>query len=133
MMQIKRKMINIADIVIEDKRWSDFGIQDLADRTFSIVFDVLNLQYIITSLPTSGTLKQGTNTISSSDLPYTSKVKDPMVTYTPNTSFSGTDTFNFKLNDLIDDSNVATVTINVSGDGFNLEDDNNKIQVSRQK
>ena len=94
------------------------------------VFDVLNLQYIITSLPTSGTLKQGTNTISSSDLPYTSKVKDPMVTYTPNTSFSGTDTFNFKLNDLIDDSNVATVTINVSGDGFNLEDDNNKIQVS---
>lgn len=43
MMQIKRKMINIADIVIEDKRWSDFGIQDLADRTFSIVFDVLNL------------------------------------------------------------------------------------------
>ena len=36
-------MINIADIVIEDKRWSDFGIQDLADRTFSIVFDVLNL------------------------------------------------------------------------------------------
>jgi hypothetical protein len=27
------------------------------------------------------------------------------------------------------DSNIATVTINVTGGGFNLQDDNNKIQV----
>lgn len=43
MMQIKRKMINIADIMIEDNRWSDFGLQAIANKTFGIVFDALNL------------------------------------------------------------------------------------------
>ena len=39
MMQTKRKMINIADIMIEDNRWSDFGLQAIANKTFGIVFD----------------------------------------------------------------------------------------------
>jgi len=94
------------------------------------IYDVLNLKYIITSYPSNGTLKQGSNTLSSSDLPYTFTVKDPIVTYTANSGFTGTDSFKFKLNDTMVDSNIATVTINVTGGGFSLQDDNNKIQVS---
>jgi hypothetical protein len=93
------------------------------------IYDVLNLKYIITSYPSNGILKQGTNTLSSSDLPYTFTVKDPIVTYTANNGFTGTDSFKFKLNDTMVDSNIASVTINVTGGGFNLQDDNNKIQV----
>ncbi len=36
-------------------------------------------------------------------------------TYTPNTSFTGIDTFTYKVNDGSDDSNVATVSIAVGG------------------
>ncbi|MDC0604148.1 rRNA maturation RNase YbeY [Amylibacter sp.] len=36
-------MINIADIMIEDNRWSDFGLQAIANKTFGIVFNALNL------------------------------------------------------------------------------------------
>ena len=34
-------MINIADILIEDKRWNDFRLQNLADKTFGIIFENL--------------------------------------------------------------------------------------------
>jgi hypothetical protein len=37
------------------------------------------------------------------------------VTYTPPGGFTGADTFTFKVNDGIDDSNTATVTVNVGG------------------
>jgi|TARA_B110000914_G_scaffold33268_1_gene26082 hypothetical protein len=94
------------------------------------VYDVLNLQYIITSYPSNGTLKQGSSTISSSDIPYTFKIKDPAVTYTANSGFAGSDSFKFKLNDTTVDSNIATVSISVQSGGFSLNDDNNKIQVS---
>ena len=36
-------MINIADILIEDKRWNDFRLQNLADKTFGIIFENLIL------------------------------------------------------------------------------------------
>lgn len=36
-------MINIADILIEDKRWNDFGLQNIADKTFKIIFESLTL------------------------------------------------------------------------------------------
>ena len=35
------------------------------------------------------------------------------VTYTPNTNFNGTDSFTFKANDTTDDSNIATVDVDV--------------------
>lgn len=38
----------------------------------------------------------------------------PNLTYTPNQNFNGPDTFNFKANDGELDSNIATITINVS-------------------
>ena len=39
------------------------------------------------------------------------------ITYTPNSSFSGTDTFTYKVNDTHEDSNTATVTLTVAGSG----------------
>ena len=38
----------------------------------------------------------------------------PNVTYTPNSDFTGTDSFTFKVNDSLVDSNLATVTITVN-------------------
>lgn len=39
------------------------------------------------------------------------------ITYTPNSSFSGSDSFKFKVNDGIEDSSAATVTVTVAGSG----------------
>ena len=59
--------------------------------------DVLN--YTILSNPTNGQLGTLTNNV---------------ITYSPNTDFTGTDSFTFKANDGTDDSNTATVTITVT-------------------
>jgi hypothetical protein len=40
----------------------------------------------------------------------------PNVTYTPGSGFTGTDSFTWKASDGVDESNVATVTIEVSSD-----------------
>lgn len=56
------------------------------------------LTYAVISSPSNGTLS-GTA---------------PNLTYTPNANFNGTDTFTFKANDGIVDSNIATVTITVN-------------------
>ena len=61
------------------------------------VFNILNLTYIITSLPSNGILKEGSKTITASDLPFTLKGTD--ATYVPNAGFYGNDKYNFKLND----------------------------------
>ena len=58
-----------------------------------------SLTYIVTTNPAHGTL---TGTA-------------PNLTYQPNAGFFGTDTFQFKANDGYEDSNIATVTINVVG------------------
>lgn len=57
-----------------------------------------SLSYIVTSDPVSGIL-MGTA---------------PDLTYTPDAGFTGTDSFTFKVNDGELDSNIATVTINVT-------------------
>ena len=82
------------------------------------VFNILNLTYIITSLPSNGILKEGTKTITASDLPFTLKGTD--ATYVPNTGFSGEDKYNFKVNDGKVDSNIATVTIKIKEFILNL-------------
>ncbi|MEL1231494.1 MAG: tandem-95 repeat protein, partial [Candidatus Neomarinimicrobiota bacterium] len=51
-----------------------------------------------------------------------------VVTYTPNTNFSGSDSFTFKANDGTDDSNTSTVTINVSSSIINVPNDYSNIQ-----
>lgn len=56
------------------------------------------LTYSIASLPSSGSL---------------GAVSGASVTYTPATGFSGTDTFTYKANDGLKDSNTATVTVTV--------------------
>ena len=86
------------------------------------VFNVLNLEYIITTLPSNGILKEGAKTIVVGDLPYTLTTSDQKLTYTPNNNFSGTDSYTFKLNDGNEDStdklsglredSTVTITIN---------------------
>tara|TARA_B110000240_G_scaffold143229_1_gene158480 strand:- start:1293 stop:3014 length:1722 start_codon:yes stop_codon:yes gene_type:complete len=86
------------------------------------VFNILNLEYIITTLPLNGTLKEGAKTLVVTDLPYTLTSSDQKLTYTPNNNFSGVDSYKFNLNDGIDDStdklsgiredSTVTITIN---------------------
>jgi VCBS repeat-containing protein len=58
------------------------------------------LTYSVVTPPTNGTLSgTGAN-----------------LTYTPNTNFNGPDSFTFKVNDGTTDSNIATVSINVSAE-----------------
>ena len=105
------------------------------------VASVLNLDNFINQQPTANALSVNTDyetalsiTCTGSDpesdtLTFT-KTVDPsngslstlnsstgVVTYTPNSAFSGTDTFKFKVNDGIEDSTAATVTITVAGSG----------------
>jgi len=67
------------------------------------------LTYIITSLPSNGSLKEGDTEITS--VPYS--LSGDTVTYTPNTDYTGSDSFKFKANDGKEDSNEATVSITV--------------------
>src|SRR5207248_2096429 len=57
------------------------------------------LTAILVTSPTSGTLTLNAN---------------GSYRYTPNTNFSGTDSFSFKANDALLDSNTATITITVN-------------------
>jgi hypothetical protein len=50
-------------------------------------------------------------------------VSDGSFTYTPNALFAGTDTFTYVANDGVDDSNVATVTIDVTNQAPVANDD----------
>ena len=59
------------------------------------------LTYSIVSQPTHGSLS-GTA---------------PNISYTPNTTYSGNDSFSFKANDTHADSNIATISINVTAAG----------------
>ena len=82
---------------------NDVEVSANKDETISITLDGSDtdngsLDYTIINNPSNGTL----GTISGNT-----------VTYTPNQSFNGTDTFTYKVNDGIEDSNVATVTIAV--------------------
>jgi len=56
------------------------------------------LTYIIKSLPTNGTLKNGSTVISASDLPLA--LSSSSVKYTPNSNWSGSDSFTFVARDL---------------------------------
>ena len=58
------------------------------------------LTYIINSGPSNGTLSLSGNA--------------PNITYTPNASYTGEDSFTFKVNDTKEDSNLATVSITVT-------------------
>ena len=107
----------------------------------SSVTSVLNLDNFINQQPTANALSVNTDyetalsiTCTGSDpesdtLTFT-KTVDPsngslstlnsstgVVTYTPNSAFSGTDSFKFKVNDGIEDSTAATVTVTVAGSG----------------
>ena len=66
---------------------------------FVQVFNILNLTYIITTLPLNGTLKEGAKTLVAGDLPYTLTTSDQKLSYIPNNNYFGTDSYLFKLND----------------------------------
>ena len=71
------------------------------------------LKFIIVSLPTNGTLKDGDTEIISGNLPVT--LSSTNATYTPNSNYSGSDSYTFKVKDLFILSDPATVSISVSG------------------
>ena len=70
------------------------------------------LSFIIVTLPTNGTLKDGDTQISSEDLPKT--LSSAKVTYTPNSDYNGDDSYTFKVNDGTKDSEKATISITVT-------------------
>ncbi|MDO8304045.1 MAG: choice-of-anchor J domain-containing protein, partial [Sedimentisphaerales bacterium] len=82
------------------------------------------LNYIITSLPTNGSLSDpGAGSIGT--VPYTVAGNGDQVVYTPTTGYSGTDSFMFRANDggvppYGGDSNQATISVSVLSQGFTV-------------
>ncbi len=72
------------------------------------------LDYIITSLPTDGTLTDPVTMTDILSVPYTLASMGDMVDYQPDFGYVGDDGFEYKVNDG-QDSNVATVDIAVGG------------------
>ncbi|MBV9470547.1 MAG: lamin tail domain-containing protein, partial [Abitibacteriaceae bacterium] len=70
------------------------------------------LSYTITTLPTNGILYDGPSTSGTAitTVPYTLTDPNHQVTYLAPTSYTGSDSFGFKVNDGTVDSNVQTVT-----------------------
>jgi hypothetical protein len=85
------------------------------------------LSFIIVTLPTNGTLKDGDTQISSEDLPKT--LSSAKVTYTPNSDYNGDDSYTFKVNDGTKDSEKATISITVTSN--DLDDDGVKNPVDK--
>lgn len=72
------------------------------------------LTYIISTLPTKGSLAVGSTTLAAGDLPYAIPAAGRTVTYTATTTAHGTDTFTFKANDGTQNSTAATITVTVN-------------------
>ena len=72
----------------------------MGSKTFSII-----------SLPTNGTLADGETVITQDDLPFTLSFRN--VTYNSTSDSATEDSFTFKVNDGIVDSEAATVTVNI--------------------
>ena len=66
-----------------------------------------SLSFIIATLPSNGSLSVGGTAIT--ETPHV--LTGDLITYTPDTPFTGADSFRFKVNDGAADSNIATVTI----------------------
>ena len=71
-----------------------------------------NLTYIISSLPTTGILKDGGVTITAGQLPKTTTNTD--LVYNSNSDTTLTDNFKFKVNDGISNSSAAIVSITIN-------------------
>jgi len=71
-----------------------------------------SLDYLIVTLPSNGTLKDGATEISAGDLP--KKLSSSKVIYTPTLNYNGDDSYTFKVNDGISDSQTnATISIKI--------------------
>ena len=98
----------------------DQAVQTSEDTPVDIVLSAtdpyrLALQYLIVSLPVSGTLMDPANqtVITAAQLPYTLASDGHIVTYRPNAQYSGSDVFTFRVNNGLQDSGFATVSITV--------------------
>jgi len=91
----------INDIPVANNINTSTNEDNSKDINLSIVdIDNSTFTYTVINNPTHGTL---TGTA-------------PNLIYTPDTNYFGTDTFTYKANDGIDDSNIATVTITIGAD-----------------
>ena len=71
-----------------------------------------NITYIIVSLPSEGTLTDNGTAITSDDLPKSTTGTD--VVYTSTSYTASSDSFTFKVNDGTLDSDIATITLNIT-------------------
>ncbi|MBN3943305.1 DUF4347 domain-containing protein [Nostoc sp. NMS9] len=106
------------EILNFDATFQEYGDVDPASESFkgriqyratpnNLVAGVLTNDSDIENTPLKATLVSGTN---NGSLVFNS---NGSFTYTPNAGFQGVDTFSYKANDRIADSNIATVTLNV--------------------
>ncbi|MEH1942283.1 MAG: DUF4347 domain-containing protein [Nostoc sp.] len=106
------------EILNFDATFQEYGDGDPASESFkgriqyratpnNLVAGVLTNDSDIENTPLKTTLVSGPN---NGSLVFNS---DGSFTYTPNAGFQGVDTFSYKANDAIADSNIATVTLNV--------------------
>ena len=70
------------------------------------------LTYILTSLPSNGTMTDGGTLVTSNDLPKSSDGSN--VVYTATSESATSDSFTFKVNDGTVDSNESTATVNIT-------------------
>jgi VCBS repeat-containing protein len=75
-----------------------------------------SLSYIIKSLPVNGDLYNGTTIITAADYTLTGTLS-----YTPDTDYTGNDSFTFVANDSTIDSNTATITIDVTSGAIDVD------------
>ena len=73
--------------------------------------ETCEVSFVIVTGPTSGTLGSITGIACTSGSPHTDTAN---VTYTPKLNFSGSDSFTYKVNDGLADSNTATASITVN-------------------
>jgi hypothetical protein len=72
------------------------------------------LAFSIVTAPAHGTLSSLSNRAC---VPGSPSSDSAALTYTPDNGFTGPDSFSFRANDTLADSNIATVTVNVGGGG----------------
>ena len=97
------------------------------DESVPVIIDVLVNDNDIPSLGTFTTTDPTAGSIVINDNGTPNNPSDDVVTYTPNPSFVGTDSFTYTLCDDIGNCDTATVTIMVNAFGADLDSDNDGI------
>lgn len=104
-------------------------IDDIAttNQNTPVVIDILANDNDITTTGTITTTSPTSGSVNLDDNGTPNNPSDDSITYSPNTDFDGTDTFNYTLCDDLGNCDTATVTIIVNAPGADLDSDNDGI------